>query len=317
MVNEFAPTPNHLKQATELWNLDSKVEFHRHLANYVYFSQMENVRVVLRLTPHDLRKKEEVDAEIKFQLFLHQSGLRVTTPIKSHNGNVVEIIDSDGRLFYAVLFNFIDSPRPSDEETLNPAFLKKWGSYTGKMHLLSAQCSPVQGRSHWHQDSILLFAKKFLPNSPKFVQLFFDKSFLWMKSLPETPYEYGLLHGDFHRGNFFIVDGEIVGFDFDDATHSWFMLDIATIMTTINKILKTSDEQQKALDAFISGYKEHKEIGAEWMHRYPQFYGYRIVVVYLWMNAMIAQNKFSDTTIQSWKEVEPWYLNYMLQATSK
>jgi amicoumacin kinase len=49
-----------------------------------------------------------------------------------------------------------------------------------------------------------------------------------IRSLPKNAESYGLIHIDFHRGNFFITDeGKTTLFDFDDCQSAWFIYGIA------------------------------------------------------------------------------------------
>jgi Ser/Thr protein kinase RdoA (MazF antagonist) len=51
-----------------------------------------------------------------------------------------------------------------------------------------------------------------------------------LRSLPTPVDGYGLLHTDLHHGNFFVDEGRITAFDFDDIGYNWFASDIAVLL---------------------------------------------------------------------------------------
>ncbi|OQY33837.1 MAG: hypothetical protein B6I38_03100 [Anaerolineaceae bacterium 4572_5.1] len=52
----------------------------------------------------------------------------------------------------------------------------------------------------------------------------------YIDTLPKDRAGYGLIHQDAHGGNFFIKDGAITLFDFDDCMYGWFIYDIAMVL---------------------------------------------------------------------------------------
>ncbi|EGG34281.1 phosphotransferase [Paenibacillus sp. HGF5] len=48
-----------------------------------------------------------------------------------------------------------------------------------------------------------------------------------LTSLPKSKDTYGLTHTDFHQSNFYLHNGDIYLFDFDDCGYTYFVNDIA------------------------------------------------------------------------------------------
>ncbi len=71
------------------------------------------------------------------------------------------------------------------------------------------------------------FARKFLPPGNEGVIQKHEELMAHLASLPVDPSGYGLIHQDVHGGNFFVADGGITLFDFDDCLYAWFMHDVA------------------------------------------------------------------------------------------
>lgn len=313
MFDQLSPTNAHLSYAINLWGLDSEIAFHRHLANYVYFGSRNGKKYVLRLTPAFLRTINEINFEIDFQNFLLQAGLNVTTPIKSNQDELVEELRFEGLTFYAVLFEFVGAQKILDEETLKVDFLFKWGKYLGDLHNLSITYKPneLYFRNHWDLDSLNVTAQKNIPNAPLIARNRFNECIEWLKDLEMDKDNYGVIHGDLHRGNIFIVNSEIISFDFDDSCFSWFLNDLTAPMATVLKLVSNEEDRLKIINKFIEGYVSVRPIEKKWLDRFEAFYQYRLVLVYHWMNSMIAMQRFSSDTVKYWKETEAWYLENM------
>jgi len=62
-------------------------------------------------------------------------------------------------------------------------------------------------------------------------------------TIPDTPENFGIIHGDLHTGNW-LIDAkeedhldifEITAIDFDNAQRAWFVIDIGTVLFTLNQ----------------------------------------------------------------------------------
>jgi len=61
-----------------------------------------------------------------------------------------------------------------------------------------------------------------------------------------------LIHTDVHAGNFFVDDGRITVFDFDDSSYQWFASDIAiALYYTIWR--KFDGHEQREKDTYAPG----------------------------------------------------------------
>ncbi len=310
-MNDFTPQQIHLDQARQLWMLDETTLFHRYVANYIYFVSKDNRELVLRLTPSTHRTKVEVQSEVEFINFLSKKGLETVVPVKSLNGHFVETIQHSELTFHVCVFVKIKGTRSTNEEAITPHFLKRWGAYLGKLHNFSEDFTKSglkSNRAFWKNDSVQKLAEKNIPSAPSEIQRTYKEVIDWLNSLETSSSHFGLIHGDFHLGNYFVVDNKIISFDYDDSSKHWFMSDIAASMSSVLKLADSNNERSRIIRDFFDGYQSERQISVEWLNHFEKFYQYRLLIVYNWMNTMIAEGRFSEETVLDWKSFEPWYI---------
>lgn len=310
---EKDPSAKNLAQVENLWGLQKKPVFHRYLANHVYFSSDTNGDLAVRLTPSTHRSKTEVLAEVSFMDYLARKKFPLAVPVASKNGLFVEETASDEKSFFATVFKKIDGLRATDEESLDSRFLYNWGAHLAQLHLHSIEYGKVEGvkfrRPDWDTDSVNVKAVTYARSrSGSLASVCLQECISWLRTLDKEPDTYGLIHGDLHRGNFFVVKGQIVSFDYDDSCFHWFLYDLAASLSTVLKLADNESDRQKIVADFFRGYESLRPISKLWKDRFEAFYQYRLALVFNWMNAMIEEGRFSLSTIENWKSVEPWYL---------
>jgi len=312
---EQEPSSEHLNAAQSYWELTKFPIFHRYLANHIYFTASFSGDLVLRLTPADHRTKSEVVAEISFMDYLARKDFPLAIPVLSKNGLLVEEISFGNNIFFATAFKKIEGARATDEESLEPNFLFKWGAYLAQLHVHSIVFENTEASQHrrpeWEFDAVKVKAVSFSKSSSSMASTRLQECVDWLSRLDKKNENYGLIHGDLHLGNFFVVDGQIVSFDYDDSCYHWFLYDIAACLSTVLKIAKNESDRQQIIATFFKGYESVRPVSQQWRNRFEYFYQYRLALVFNWMNAMISEGRFSSHTIENWKSVEPWYLENM------
>lgn len=309
------PSLKHLRMVQSLWELNKHPVFHRYLANHVYFSSTADRDLVVRLTPATHRNKNEVIAEVSFMNYLAQKEFPLAIPMASKNGRLVESTEFDDKLFFATVFKKIEGLRATDEESLESKFLFNWGAYLAQLHTYSIQYVGAKNleyrRPEWDFDAVKVKATSFAKTSRGPASARLHECIDWLSQLEKGDENYGLIHGDLHRGNFFVVDKRIVSFDYDDSCYHWFLYDLASSLSTVLKLAKDEPHRQKVIGEFFEGYESIRPFSKRWKDRFEAFYQYRLALVFNWMNAMIAEGRFSSATVENWKGVEPWYLENM------
>ena len=123
-----------------------------------------------------------------------------------------------------------------------------------------------------------------------------------LETLPKDRDSYGLIHQDAHGGNFFVHEGKITLFDFDDCVYGWFIYDIAMVLFYAAMF----KEDMAAYTAtfmrdFLRGYKQENKLDPVWLAELPYFLKLREIDLY----AII------HFSFDLENEDDPWIKGYM------
>ena len=123
-----------------------------------------------------------------------------------------------------------------------------------------------------------------------------------LTALPKDRESYGLIHQDAHGGNFFVHEGQITLFDFDDCVYSWFIYDIAMVlfyaaMFKEDMAAYTAD----FMSEFLRGYSQENKLDPVWLKELPYFLKLREIDLY----ALI------HFSFDLENEDDPWVTGYM------
>jgi Ser/Thr protein kinase RdoA (MazF antagonist) len=95
-----------------------------------------------------------------------------------------------------------------------------------------------------------------------------------------SPDRFGLIHCDFLAENLLVDGDRITLLDFDDAGYGWHMFDIATALA----MATLRDDFDGLRDAFISGYRRHRDLPDEHLGRMPLFLTLRAATYVGWVH---------------------------------
>jgi len=97
-------------------------------------------------------------------------------------------------------------------------------------------------------------------------------------TIPDTPENFGVIHGDLHTGNW-LIDAkfennmdlfDITAIDFDNAQRAWYVIDIGTVLFTLNEQLYTSIGLNISMDSYNAYFYQFKR----WLtESYAERYG--------------------------------------------
>ena len=87
----------------------------------------------------------------------------------------------------------------------------------------------------------------------------FEEIFEIMDNLGESRATYGLIHADFHHGNFLFSDGSVSVIDFDDSGFGHYAYDIAVALSGVRK----RKEYLELSSAFLKGYKAVRPVSVQ------------------------------------------------------
>jgi len=279
--------------------------------NHVYEAVREGKDCILRLTPPgseiDLQAMHAITA---WMGYLAWHGAPVARPLPSENGNLVEEMRSQGRVYLASLFEKAEGILAQDvpPEWWQTAQLEKLGQVVGKLHALSRSYSPPPElrRPQWDQVINLFNPSEQLDDSHLIIRQRQAELLQAVKGLPKTIDGYGLVHADLHFANF-IVDppsGAITLFDFDDCVYGWYVMDIAMPLLDALVVFPKDDPDEFAsyfLNCFMRGYLEENDLDAGWL-REPL----RLFLSLLEINLYTTLYKLDATGMD-----DPWVRKFM------
>ena len=240
---------------------------------------------VMRFSHDSHRTWEMIEGEVEWINYLAEHGLRVARAVPSFAGKLVEAIPAEVGVFLVTVFEKAPGGSPPDK-IWGPELFQKMGSFMGQMHHLTRGFIPSEPRFRRldFYSEAKGFAAKNLPASEQEVIERFDANLEYLRGLPVEPDNFGMVHTDFHGGNFFVHEGEITLFDFDDCQYSWFVDDIA--LSLFYAVPETGKPRAIAragevfLENFLRGYRQHYTLDPAWFAQVPYFHKTREMAVY-------------------------------------
>ncbi|HPH95632.1 MAG TPA: phosphotransferase [Anaerolineaceae bacterium] len=279
--------------------------------NFIYSYQRGGVPAVLRIG-HELHRSPEMAAgEMDWIHFLAQQGVSVPDVIPSLDGQQVEVIPAaDGSRFSAVSFTFAPGQHAARAEW-ESGLMVKVGRLVGRMNRLAINYQPVNPaarRPHCLDDQVDF--DKFLPEGNDLVKQRYHALLDHLRALPTTPDVYGMIHQDVHGGNFFVHEGEITLFDFDDCMYGWYAYDAAmAIFYTLSHNIHTPAEirqAQRSYGEFMEGYTQEYELSKFWIAEIPNFFKLREIDLYIAIHRSMDVNN-----------LDPWCASFMANRKEK
>ncbi len=279
---------------------ESKIKLLDGFESFIYEFEKGGAEFILRIGHSSHRTENQVNAELDWVNYLSDGGVGVARAVPSENGKLVESIDAgDGTQFLASAF--VKAPGthiPRAER--KGEILTEWGRQIGRIHRLTKDYKPSRPewrRNHWHEE--IGGWEKYLPADQTLVtQRFLDLCAL-LRTYPTGRDEYGLIHTDAHAGNFFVHDGRITLFDFDDSAYIWFISDIAIVIFYMVMYplegMSREDYGRHILKYFMPGYNEENRLDDIWMKRLPEFLKLREFELYL-----VIYRSFDIDNLDAW-----------------
>jgi len=111
------------------WGFDhGSVKTVRFSSNCVFEFQQQGIKRFLRFAPEWEQQREYIEVETQLLTWLVNSGLRVSEPIPTQFGNLVETVDTELGVFHAVVFTALTG-RHLELEELDKSHYREWGRY--------------------------------------------------------------------------------------------------------------------------------------------------------------------------------------------
>jgi len=255
-------------------------------ANLVYQYEREGQPRVLRISYNPERPADLIQAELHFINYLANGGVRVSVPMLSENGNLLEIIPAGEIPFIAVSFVQGRGMRVPDNGyhyrkgvTIDEYF-QNWGQVLGQMHRLAKTYQPVSAAVK-RPDWFTWEGAKGFPYGDRLpvIKEKYDQLIAELRGLPIDRDSYGLIHNDFNDGNFTVDygNGDITVFDFDDCSYFWFIYDLACAWESgigramFRPLEERRDFMDHYLEQVMTGYNRENSLSDAWLARLPLF----------------------------------------------
>ena len=200
--------------------------------NYVFEMDRGGEACIMRLTHSSHRSETDVQAELDWISFLVTEGLEIPMSFLSLQHTMTERIQTGDSYFTVCLFQKAEGHQPDFQNPIdwNLDLIWRWGAITGRMHEATRRYKVPAGRTHrmkWDDDELLQEADQYIAAGDEFVFERLNEVLEQIRSLPCEQDSYGLIHTDIHPRNFFVDEGSITVFDFDDCAYNWFIHDVA------------------------------------------------------------------------------------------
>lgn len=275
------PSPAVLARAFELWGGDARDPRLLGGSNcWVYSLERAEPALVLRLTPDGPEKAARVQAELDWLTWLALRGAPVCAPYRSRRGRLLERLGDEPAFLAAAFHRARGWPVNSRHPTIwGPALFETCGKTLGELHALSKDFVPSPGarRAEWDGWSFVDLARRTLPAAEHEVLRRLERSCEGCAGLPRGRDDFGLIHGDFHQGNYQIHEGRLEVFDFDDCAYGWYAWDVAvsvytSLLSGVHRGERELAHQARTYFAhFARGYVQRNRLEPDWIERLPDF----------------------------------------------
>jgi Ser/Thr protein kinase RdoA (MazF antagonist) len=244
----------------------------------VYSFRREEKNYVLRLTPPnddtDMKSQRSI---LAWMAYLAAQGAFVPEPLRSHSGNLVEVIPSSEGEWLAVAFTQAEGIL-SEEVSLDQwdeSQFQMLGRSIGKMHASARSYVPADEVSYHHWEASGNLFNRQIRNE-LWLQEKQSGLLEQIRALPRPAEAYGLVHCDLHFGNFFVdvPKQKITLIDFDDCAYGWFVMDIAILLFDVLVLYPGTDKDEYALKflrSFLAGYLPENPLAKFWLEQLPLF----------------------------------------------
>jgi len=282
-----------INHAVDCFNLNTEsltsFDAYEGCENLVYACQRRNTPMILRISFRSDRSLPQIEAEIDFIQYLDQNGVRVSTPIASNRGNLIETLVMEDTYLHLVCFHKGRGIRVPDngyryrQDAPIQEYFRNWGAILGQMHACARSYTP-QAPPRCRPDWFELHAAKLdldavfpadLSLAREKIRHLLEK----VRSLPRNEGGFGLIHGDFNDGNFTVdyTNGDITVFDFDDCCTFWFAYELASAWeggigrAMFMELPDRKRYMQEYMHHVLAGYSSKNDLSDEWLKEIPLF----------------------------------------------
>ncbi len=274
-----------LRQAAAAFGIDAaRLTFVRDSVNVIYEFARADQSYMLRLSAGALRDRRLILGEMEWMAYLAAHGGRVSQPVRSARGALVETVEDGGETFHAAVFHKAPGVHP-EGDLLDATLLHQMGQALGQMHRLGRGfrlASPQVRRLHWYELEVFDLPAR-VPPGETLVRRECERMLETLRALPVDEDGYGLIHADPEPWNMLLYEGTLTFIDFDEACYCWYAFDLAVALLYAVLAAEPADAHSFAHSAWRSlyaGYATEHPLAPVWLERMPLFLRLRMMEDY-------------------------------------
>lgn len=230
--------PDLVTEAAARWGLDpTEIRFVADRENQVYRVSERDRSLALRLHRPGYRSHIQIRSELDWMAALAEGGIRVPTPVRSTQGNLLETVqDTD----VDVLVWLDGSPLSQSKFHQRAAAFQAVAAAARQLHQVSDRWAYPEGfeRPAWDAEGLVgerplwgpFWAHPSLSDSQKALILQARTEAAEQLQRLQPTLDFGLIHADLVRENVLITEGHPAFLDFDDGGFGFRMFEYATIL---------------------------------------------------------------------------------------
>ncbi|MDQ1145893.1 Ser/Thr protein kinase RdoA (MazF antagonist) [Bacillus sp. SORGH_AS 510] len=249
--------------------------------NSVYTYYKDGKEYILRVSNRNRKSLSALENELKFIAALEKEEVSVSRPVPSKYNLLIESVDH----FFVVAFEKAQGVPVdvTDANVWNSDVFYNWGKQIGRMHKASQRIQLDRPKWTKEEPDLLDLLPKIESNliKERYTELL-DK----LRDFQQDSHLFGLIHNDFHQGNFFVKDRRITIFDFDDCAYHWYAYDLAVSFyhaywQASSFTPEQTDFSKNFWHHFLKGYYEEHTIDIEMLEQIPTFLKIREIFLYM------------------------------------
>lgn len=275
------------------WELNCDPQFVRYVANYIYYAPDKDFYI--RITDKQHRSQKQIESELHWMDYLKKCEINFAHPVRSVDGNLLESIDQ------YIISVFVAAPGRllRKKEDFTKQVFYKWGNVLGQLHHHTKNYNTpalIESRAEWINEEYHLDIHENITRADGPIFDEFQRIENLFKKLLKERDSYGMIHADFHSGNFhYDENGTITLFDFDDCVYHWFSYDIAIIFWSIEQ---HDLDWQESEASFFEGYSKENLLEEKWLKLLPEFYRYRMILIHAFCKKGLASQKLDAQALE-------------------
>jgi Ser/Thr protein kinase RdoA (MazF antagonist) len=250
-------------------------------------------RWALRIQRPGYQLRNALASEMAWLVALRKDGVVATPiPVAGRNGEWVQTVNlGQGRHRDVVLFAWENGRQPTLEDDLR-RYIMKLGAIAATMHAHGSQWARPSGfqRFTWDFETTLGAAPRWgrwrdgLGIKTRRIELFDRAAELIRRRLDAYGSEadrFGLVHGDLRLANLLVDQGALKVIDFDDCGFSWYMYDLAAVVSFYEHLPVVPE----LIGWLLQGYRTVRAVSQAEEEEIPTFLMLRRLLLIAWIGS--------------------------------